>query len=525
MSTSIEAQGHTVDEAIQIALNQLGVSRDKVEIDILHHPRRGVLGIGARRAKVRATIRESVMLDGEEFDMSGGTDLDDKPRRRRRRGGRSRGEGGAETGTEAPTSSAAPRPAPARESGRPEGDRRGGRRGDEGGRGRDDRRGGRGQGGDRQGAQAGGEASSGRQGGQGAQGGQGGRGGQQRGGQQRDQRQPREGGQPRDASQQRDQQPPRDGQQARDPQQPREADGRRQGGRQGGREDGRDRNAGRGRQGGRGQDDRRGGGSGRAEAVPGEEGALEQPGAARLSPPPAPRRQQPVVEEPPLDAETLELVRARADELVRELLEKMGFPAEVTSSVDMAAGEAVVSVRSESEGLLIGRRGQTLDSLEHIVNRMVLRGESYVEGRVLLDIGDYRKRRRESLDELAARLRGRAVDERRSVQVSPMSPRDRKYFAQAFAGDDSVEVRALGAGFYRRVIVAPAGMASSGMDIENVTADNDDLDQQYTAGRSMRAPEAAPAGMEAAPAELEAAPRETDFASPAAESPNPEAES
>jgi spoIIIJ-associated protein len=139
----------------------------------------------------------------------------------------------------------------------------------------------------------------------------------------------------------------------------------------------------------------------------------------------------------------------------------MGFAAEVTSSVDVEAAEAIVSVRSESEGLLIGRRGQTLDSLEHIVNRMVLRGDAYVEGRILLDIGDYRGRRRASLEELAGRLRARAVGEHRTVQVSPMSPRDRKFFAEVFANDEAVEIRALGAGFYRRVIVAPAGSGAA----------------------------------------------------------------
>jgi spoIIIJ-associated protein len=166
-------------------------------------------------------------------------------------------------------------------------------------------------------------------------------------------------------------------------------------------------------------------------------------------------------EEAPLEPVDLEPIRLRAEELVRGMLTRMGFSAEVSSSVDEAAGEAVVSVRSESEGLLIGRRGQTLDSLEHIVNRMVLRGEAPSDGRVLLDIGDYRRRRRESLEELAGRLRARAVGERRTVQVSPMSPRDRKFLALAFAGDDAVEIRTLGAGFYRRVIVAPAGMGAA----------------------------------------------------------------
>lgn len=451
MSTTIEAQGHTVDEAIQIALNQLGVSRDKVEIDILHHPRRGVLGIGARRAKVRATIRETVMADGEEFDMSGGASLDDKPRRRRRRGGRSRG--GDEAG---PPRSAAgsQRPSAEGQDAAGRGDGRGqGRRDGEGGRGRggdarsrDDRRGGgRGKGGERTAAaegQAGRGGQSERGSGQSERGsgqsergsGRGGRGGDQR----------------RAPGGQRDQGRGRGGRQGG---QAAEAPG---GDRTGDTGNARERNGSRGRGPRDQQPDRHPEGRSAADVSPAR--APQTPaGSGRASETILPRR--PAVEETPLDAAALEEIRARAEALVRELLEKMGFPAEVSSSIDEAAGEAVVSVRSESEGLLIGRRGQTLDSLEHIVNRMALRADAYAEGRVLLDIGDYRKRRRESLEELAGRLRERAVTERRAVQVSPMSPRDRRFFAQAFADDEAVELRSLGAGFYRRIVVAPAGGA------------------------------------------------------------------
>jgi len=488
MATNIEAQGQTVDEAIQIALNQLGVSRDKVEIEILHHPRRGLLGIGARRAKVRATVRESVMLDGEEFDMSDGSDLDDKPRRRRRRGGRNRPGGRDDRPESAPA--AAPRsaaPPSAREPGRAgEGERRGdGRRGGEGdggrgrgdggGRGRDDRRGGgRGrqeprnaprddqQRGDRPAADAQ------PRGGQDQPRDPGGRQEPREGG---GRNEPREGGgrnEPREGGGRQDQRGERSQQRGRQQQAPREQGDRRDRGRSGGR----DRSS-----------DNADFPSAAAEgaSAPSDTGprfASESGGEPRPSQVNNPRR-SPAAEEPPLDAAALDAIRERAVELVQGLLSRMGFAAEVTSSIDESAGEAVVSVRSESEGLLIGRRGQTLDSLEYIVNRMALRGDAYVEGRVLLDIGDYRRRRRESLEELASRLRVRAVEERRTVQVSPMSPRDRKFLAQAFANDDSVELRALGAGFYRRVIVAPAGMgaaafaaAESAMDIEDAGVDS-----------------------------------------------------
>lgn len=177
------------------------------------------------------------------------------------------------------------------------------------------------------------------------------------------------------------------------------------------------------------------------------------------------RAPRPEASGPALSPELLEpeAIRERAQELVVELIAGMGFGAEVSAWIDESIHEVVVAVRSESEGLLIGRRGQTLDALEHIVNRMVLRGEGTGEGRVLLDIGDYRRRRRETLIELADRLRARALSEQRTVQVSPMSPRDRKFFQQALAADLSVEVRALGAGFYRRMIVAPAGMGAAAM--------------------------------------------------------------
>jgi spoIIIJ-associated protein len=477
MATSIEAQGLSVDEAIQIALNQLGVSRDKVEIEILHHPRRGLLGIGARRAKVRATLRESVMLDGEEFDMSGGSDLDDKPRRRRRRGGRNRGRDGE--GESSEQGAVAPRPAAAAPAGRADnGDRRGdGRRPDgdggrgrgDGGRGRDDRRGGRGGRGERSG---GGEARVGGQEGTPRQDGRDQRG---RSGEQRDRVQDqrdrsgdrgqegREGAPPRERSPE-----PRDRpQDQRDrSQEPRERsqDQRERGGRGPQREQGERRDRGRGGQRNRGDaTGTEAGEAGLPSSASDREGFVAVSGDrdSRTTQTILPRRPQPS-DEPPLDAAALDAIRARGEELVRELLVKMGFAAEVESSIDEAAGEAVVTVRSENEGLLIGRRGQTLDSLEHIVNRMVLR-ETAGEGRVQLDIGDYRRRRRESLEELAARLRTRAVGERRTVQVSPMSPRDRKFFALAFADDESVEVRALGAGFYRRVIVAPAGMGAEAL--------------------------------------------------------------
>ncbi len=88
-------------------------------------------------------------------------------------------------------------------------------------------------------------------------------------------------------------------------------------------------------------------------------------------------------------------------------------------------------------------------------------------------MGGYRERRREALLELAERLKVRAVTQSRRVQVSPMSPRDRRILQGALAGDGTVETRALGSGFYRRVLIAPVGLADDGSPVEEVTDDTD----------------------------------------------------
>jgi len=415
MSYMIEAQGVTVDEAIQLALNQLGVGRDSVEIKILHHPRSGFLGIGARRAKVRATLREDALQDGAEFDMSEGR----RNRRRRRRPPRHRRSGEQES-TERETAARDQRGGEARrDSGRPKG-----------------RESGAGESGGRDGAKsADGEQRSGGSRGRGNR--RGGRGRQGRGGR-------------------TDQSSPTNERESVAPSS------------QGG-DRGRERNGNRGR----GRDQQRAERPMRASTAPAAGEPVQQPArdaqapleesVAKVTPaiaaapmPVRPQHSEPTDSDTAAEVLTLEEIRPRAEEIISEILRLMGFEAKVSARCDDAADEVVVAVEADAEGLLIGRRGQTLDAFEHLVNRSVAAREM-AENRVIIDVGGYRDRRRESLLELAGRLRERALAEGRRVQVSPMSPRDRKVFQDAFDGDTEVTTRALGTGFYRRVLIVPEG--------------------------------------------------------------------
>jgi spoIIIJ-associated protein len=153
---------------------------------------------------------------------------------------------------------------------------------------------------------------------------------------------------------------------------------------------------------------------------------------------------------------------ARGREVLDELLVRLG----VTCTVDVRVGDGdaavVLAVKGDSSGLLIGRRGQTLDALEYLVNRIVARGEEPGQGRIVLDVEAYRERRREYLEALAQRLAEKARQTSRVVTLNPMSPRDRRIVHLALRDDPGVETRSQGQGHFRKILIVPAARARRG---------------------------------------------------------------
>jgi spoIIIJ-associated protein len=86
---------------------------------------------------------------------------------------------------------------------------------------------------------------------------------------------------------------------------------------------------------------------------------------------------------------------------------------------------------------------------------------------VAIDVGGYRDRRRETLLELADRLKVRVLTQGRRIQVSPMSPRDRRILQGVLGRDDAVRTRVLGTGFYRRVVIFPVGVDEAAVPLES----------------------------------------------------------
>jgi spoIIIJ-associated protein len=146
----------------------------------------------------------------------------------------------------------------------------------------------------------------------------------------------------------------------------------------------------------------------------------------------------------------------RSKTVLLELLSHLGVSCTVSLRSGEEPGIIVLDVNGDSGGLLIGRRGQTLDALEYIVNRIATRREDGDGARVTIDVERYRERRREYLTALAFRLADKAKKTGHTVTLNPMNPRDRRVVHIALKDDPAVGTRSHGDGHFRKVAIVPA---------------------------------------------------------------------
>ena len=123
----------------------------------------------------------------------------------------------------------------------------------------------------------------------------------------------------------------------------------------------------------------------------------------------------------------------------------------VTSTVD-EEGALSIDMEGSNMGILIGKRGQTLDSLQYLTNRVANKmQDGYV--RVKLDTEDYRRRRKETLENLAKNISSKVKRTRRTVSLEPMNPYERRIIHSALQSDPAVSTHSEGEEPYRRVVV------------------------------------------------------------------------
>ncbi len=134
-----------------------------------------------------------------------------------------------------------------------------------------------------------------------------------------------------------------------------------------------------------------------------------------------------------------------------DVLKSMDMEVKITSEID---GDGALSITMEGEnmGILIGKRGQTLDSLQYLTNRVANKmQDGYV--RVKLDTENYRERRKETLENLAKNIAHKVKRTKRSVSLEPMNPYERRIIHSALQGDKYISTHSEGEEPYRRVVV------------------------------------------------------------------------
>lgn len=141
-----------------------------------------------------------------------------------------------------------------------------------------------------------------------------------------------------------------------------------------------------------------------------------------------------------------------AKQLTKGLLERMGAKAEVEGF--LKEGNLYLDIKGDQEGILIGKHGRTLESLQMLINRMVNKRLKNTL-RVVLDIDDYRKRRGDSIAQMAIRLGDKAKRTGHPQTVGPFSANDRRIIHLTLKEDPDLKTESLGEGELKKVKIIP----------------------------------------------------------------------
>lgn len=142
----------------------------------------------------------------------------------------------------------------------------------------------------------------------------------------------------------------------------------------------------------------------------------------------------------------------RTERLLKGIFAAMDIPVEV--KITEQDQILLVNMEGPDLGVLIGRRGETLDSLQYLVNLAVNKNQEQ-RRKIILDVEGYRKRREETLQKLAIRLADKAKQRGRSVVLEPMNSQERRIIHTALQGRDDIYTFSEGEEPFRKIIISP----------------------------------------------------------------------
>ena len=143
---------------------------------------------------------------------------------------------------------------------------------------------------------------------------------------------------------------------------------------------------------------------------------------------------------------------AVAQELTRKIFKTMSLDAEMT--VDSDSDQCWINVKVEEPGILIGKRGQTLEAIQYLVDKVVNK-QCGKGNRVIFDVEGYVESRKTELKDLASRLASKAIKTGKPSTMTRMNAHDRRIVHVTLKRNQSVRTQSVGDGYYRKLIIFP----------------------------------------------------------------------
>lgn len=153
-------------------------------------------------------------------------------------------------------------------------------------------------------------------------------------------------------------------------------------------------------------------------------------------------------------------VAERACDFLQGVLERMG----ITADIDVNEGDdkIVLEIQTADPEVVIGRKGQVVDALQHLVSKVVYRERAGEKGKpIVVDSGGYRDKHVQRLEALAQRMGEKALATQAIVPLSPMSAHDRRIVHMAIAAMPGLSSRSEGEGDDRHILVVPTALEAA----------------------------------------------------------------
>jgi spoIIIJ-associated protein len=111
-----------------------------------------------------------------------------------------------------------------------------------------------------------------------------------------------------------------------------------------------------------------------------------------------------------------------------------------------------MNIEGDTSGILIGRKGKTLDALEYLINR-IINNKSEKKIRIIIDSENYRQRHIDSLTQLALKMGEKVKKQKKSLSTAPLNPQDRRIIHLTLKNDEKLDTKSRGEGLMKKVVI------------------------------------------------------------------------